>query len=148
MRKRKQYFGARRRWPDSPRQQKLQVTWDIEAYSGVGNADYYIIQHLQSLEGDLMKGMASLSFNSEHLKGGIPRGHFFTTAGYNPNPQMMFAHRLQRAIDNGLQDKIMICLEDSYSTPHFVPYHDFDKLTVESPDDPLRTANWRAACNP
>lgn len=44
--------------------------------------------------------------------------------------------------DKGLQGKLMICLEDSYVQPHYVPYHDFDKLTVETPDADIRPPNW------
>lgn len=147
MRKVKRYFGARRQWPDSPYRQIALAKWDLANLQQNNPVDYELFHNLQSWEFDAMRGLAKATIPmNEHivgrLNGGIPRGAFYTTAGYNPYPPMFLTHRLQRELDNGLQRKFMICLEDSYSTPHYKPYDDFDKLTVETPDDPVRSANW------
>lgn len=142
MRKRKLFFGARRRWPDSPRMQKLQVSWDIEAYSGVGNEDYYILQHIQGLEVDLMKGLSTMEIPAGWLKTGIPLGGLRRGDFYHYSTPCAKHDHLQWMFNNGLQDKLMICLEDSYVQPHYVPYHDFENLTVEPSDVVIRQANW------
>jgi hypothetical protein len=128
-------------------------------------------QQIQSQEFDAHKEQFLGGWNKiqqSGLSGGLRRGEFFTTAGYNPNPQMMLTHRLQRMFDNGLQGKLMFCLEesdemrtarlraqahiwpefpkglldDSYVTHHHRPYHEFDKILVETPDAVVRTPNW------
>lgn len=147
MRKVKRFFGTRRRWPDSPYRQIEQAKWDLAEVQHTTPESFDLYHHLQSLEGDLMNELTKLSIPmTEHsvgrLNGGFPLGTYFTTAGYNPRPQMLLAHRLQQALNNGLQGKIMICLEDSYSQPHYVPYNDFDKILVETPDAVVRTPNW------
>jgi hypothetical protein len=147
VRKVKGFFGARRRWPDSPRLQKLQVTWDIEAMSGLGNDSFGIYEHIQSLECDLMVGLSKMTIPmTEHivgrLNGGFRVGEFWHFAVPNPRPHMHLAHRLQEMLNNGLQGKVMICLEDSYTHPHYVPYHEFDKLRLETPDADVCAPNW------
>lgn len=142
MRKRKLFFGARRRWPDSPYLQLTQHRQHLEQLHAIDSESYRLLyEKVQTMEVDLLKGLSKMAMPIDQLqsgkhRGGLRRGEFYTTAGYNPNPQMMPAHRLQAMLNNGLQGKIMICLEDSYTHPHFVPIEDFDNLCrdVDTPE--------------
>lgn len=149
MRKVKRFFGMRRRWPDSPHQQKLKATYDIEAMSGVGNESYGIYEHIQSLECDLMVGLSKMAIPMLGLhkgshRGGFRRGEmiYFST----PTPQL----GLQALWNNVLRDNPIFCLEDSYKTHHHLPNYDFDpryapslcpEIYVETPNDALRKTN-------
>lgn len=147
MRKRKQYFGIRRQWPVSPDRQGVQAKWDLAETQQKNPIDYELFHDLQSLEFDCMIGLAKVSspmierMVGSH-RGGMSRMEFYTTAGYNPNPHMVSVHRLKAILDKGLQDNLMICLEDSYSIRHDKLNHDFESLAVETPDVNLRASNW------
>jgi hypothetical protein len=91
---------------------------------------------------DMLSSLPTMGISASMLNGGFPLGTFFPMAMPNPRPEMMTAHRLQAMLNNGLQGKLIICLEDAYTHPHYVPYHDFDKLRVETPDADIRAPNW------
>lgn len=140
MRKRKLYFGVRRRWPDSPYAQLQQHSANLKTLKFEGDWLEKMYQQLQSQEFDAYKDQFLGGWDKiqqSGLSGGMRRGEFYAFS--TPSAQV---DRLQRMFDKGLQGNLMICLEDSYVQPHYVPYHDFDKLTVETPDAVIRPPNW------
>lgn len=137
----------RKPWSDSPSRQTVQAKWDLAETQQKKPIDYELFHDLQSLEFDRMIGLEKMSRPmTERIvgshRGGMSRMEFYTTAGYNPNPHMVSAHRLKAMLNKGLQGNPMICLEDSYSIRHDKLNHDFESLAVETPNDYVRTSTW------
>lgn len=138
-------MSIRRQWPISPYRQVEQAHRDLKPLTFDGDWFDRMYAQLQSQEYDTYKDMFLGSWNKiqqSGLSGGFRRGDFTTIVSHHPREHLNLARRLQALSNNGAVKTVRLCLEGSYQTYHFDPYHDLDKIRMEASNVVIRPSNW------